>query len=531
MSGLTATPDPLVFPNAVVGGTTCGSPGGTACTYGTITIANNLGTAQTISSASADGPFWVTWGGTCNSTANNKTVPSHGSCTLELGFAPTAATTTNGTGTINFASGLVLKVGLRGTGVSGLTATPDPLVFPNAVVGGTTCGSPGGTACTYGTITIANNLGTAQTISSASADGPFWVTWGGTCNSTANNKTVAESRVVHLGARVRAHRGDDDERDWHHQLRERSGAQGRAAWNRGVGADRDPGSAGVPERRRWRDDLRKPGRHRLYVRNDHHRQQPRDGADDQQRLGRRPVLGDLGRHLQRAPRTTRPSPSHGSCTLELGFAPTAAGTDLDRNRHGVVLERSQPDVRPQGHQQLKTIAHAAFRPEMDLGLGSVRTCATSCTRDLTGDCALIERACARMPGRVVVSCCLMKVPAWLSIAVLRWTAAACQSSTGGGGTDGNTGVMGRGGSRGFDASIRRKAVAAGPRREEALAVAVPSAAAGRGGGGEPVMAPDRSVDGNRGRDGGNRRTGWRGRRERRIDSGTGGTPPTDGGVG
>ena len=185
VSGLTATPDPLVFPNAVVGGTTCGSPGGTACTYGMITIANNMSAAQTISSASADGPFWVTWGGTCNNTVNNKTVASHGSCTLQFGFAPTAAATTTGTGTINFASGLVLKVGLRGTGVSGLTATPDPLVFPNATAGAACPGA----GCSYAMITITNNLGTAQTITGGFGGGPFWVTWGGTCNTAT--KTIA----------------------------------------------------------------------------------------------------------------------------------------------------------------------------------------------------------------------------------------------------------------------------------------------------------------------------------------------------
>ena len=181
----------------------------------------------------------MTWGGTCNGTANNKTIASHGSCTLEFGFAPTAATTTNGTGTINFASGLVLKVGLRGTGVSGLTATPDPLVFPNAVVGGTTCGSPGGTACTYGTITIANNLGTAQTITSALGRRPVLGDVGRHLQQHREQQDHRESRVVHVGVRLRAHRG---------------------------------------------------------------------------------------------------------------------GHHLDRDRHGVVLERTQPDDRPQGHQQLKTIA-------------------------------------------------------------------------------------------------------------------------------------------------------------------------------
>ena len=163
---LSGTPDPLVFPNAIAGDV---CPGG-GCTYAMVTIKNSGSTSQLITSASAPNPFWVTWGGTCNNTTNRKRVAARASCTLEFGYKATFGNgASSATGSITFHSGLVLKIKLRGTGVSGLTATPDPLVFPNAVVGGTTCGSLGGTACTYGTITIANNLGTAQTITSASA--------------------------------------------------------------------------------------------------------------------------------------------------------------------------------------------------------------------------------------------------------------------------------------------------------------------------------------------------------------------------
>ena len=113
--GLTATPDPLVFADATFGGTACGSPGGTACTYGMITIHNNLSTPQTIVTAFADAPFWVTWGGSCNSLELNKTVPANGACDLQWGFAPTAAGAKfAGTGTVSFASGLNLTLGLQG---------------------------------------------------------------------------------------------------------------------------------------------------------------------------------------------------------------------------------------------------------------------------------------------------------------------------------------------------------------------------------------------------------------------------------
>ena len=393
MSGLTATPDPLVFPNAVVGGTACGSPGGTACTYGTITIANNLGTAQTISGASADGPFWVTWGGTCNDTANNKTIASHGSCTLELGFAPTAATTTNGTGTINFASGLVLNVGLRGTGVSGLTATPDPLVFPNAVVGGTACGSPGGTACTYGTITIANNLGTAQTISGASADGPFWVTWGGTCNSTANNKTIAShgSCTLELGFAPTAATTTNGTGtiNFASGLVLKFGLRGTGV--SGLTATPDP--LVFPNAVVGGTACGSPGGTActygtITIANNLGTAQTISGAsaDGPFWVTWGGTCNDTAHNKTIA--------SHGSCTLELGFAPTAAGTDLDRDRHGVVLERTQPDGRPQGHQQLERIAPRRFA-EINLGLRLGAYLSTLVYGDLTG-MARIERPCAGM---------------------------------------------------------------------------------------------------------------------------------------
>jgi hypothetical protein len=118
--GLTAVPDPLEFPDATFGGTTCGSPGGTACTYAIVMLHNNLPTAQTIISASATPPFWVTWGGSCNNLEYQKTIPAYGGCELQFGFAPDAAGTDySGKGTVSFESklkgGLNLSFGLEGS--------------------------------------------------------------------------------------------------------------------------------------------------------------------------------------------------------------------------------------------------------------------------------------------------------------------------------------------------------------------------------------------------------------------------------
>jgi hypothetical protein len=183
---ISESPNTVSFPSAIFGDGACGS-GGSSCTYAMATLTNTGSTSQKISGASATGAFWVTWGGTCNDTAHAKTIKAGQSCTLQFGFKPTAAKSKYaGTGTVTFSSGVSISFALAGKSVAGLTASPSPLVFPNATFGGTTCGSVGGTACTYALETITNNDSTTKTISTASASnaaGAFWVTWGGTCNA------------------------------------------------------------------------------------------------------------------------------------------------------------------------------------------------------------------------------------------------------------------------------------------------------------------------------------------------------------
>jgi hypothetical protein len=111
---LAILPNPLVFPNATVGGGQCGAQGSTSCTYAMVTITNNTSTTQTIKGGTASAPFWVTWGGTCNNSLGY-VIPNGSSCTLELGFFPTAPrTTSNGTCSISFADGTVGTVSLVG---------------------------------------------------------------------------------------------------------------------------------------------------------------------------------------------------------------------------------------------------------------------------------------------------------------------------------------------------------------------------------------------------------------------------------
>lgn len=182
-------PDPLYFPQATVGDGVCGS-GGASCTYAMATLTNTTNVVQTIKSASATSPFWVTWGGTCNNLANAKKIQPGASCTLQFGFKPPiSGNGYAGTGTINFVSGIKAQITLRGRATP-VTASPSPLVFPNATVGAGACGSSGAKSCTYATVTLTNNTGQDEKIATATAPSPFWVTWGGTCNSSAYGKVV-----------------------------------------------------------------------------------------------------------------------------------------------------------------------------------------------------------------------------------------------------------------------------------------------------------------------------------------------------
>jgi len=110
MGSLHVTPHTLVWHTHPVAGGPCE---GTGCTYATATIHNSTAGVETMNGASATDPFWVTFGGTCNS--EDYVIPAHTSCTLQFGFAPEVANTVyTGIGTIDFTDGTVLQLGLKG---------------------------------------------------------------------------------------------------------------------------------------------------------------------------------------------------------------------------------------------------------------------------------------------------------------------------------------------------------------------------------------------------------------------------------
>jgi hypothetical protein len=103
----------VVIPNPVGFKATVGK-----IAYGMVTIVNSDVTPQTIVvvTASPRPPFWPTWGGTCNSLANNKVVPGNGTCTFQFGFKPATKGVVRGTGEFTFKSGIKKQINLTGTG-------------------------------------------------------------------------------------------------------------------------------------------------------------------------------------------------------------------------------------------------------------------------------------------------------------------------------------------------------------------------------------------------------------------------------
>jgi hypothetical protein len=88
---------------------------GTGCDYAEVKVINDTATSQTLTGGStASTTFWVTWGGTCN-VEYAYVIPTHTSCTVQFGFEPPAAHTHYAsTGTLDFAGGAQLSVGLKG---------------------------------------------------------------------------------------------------------------------------------------------------------------------------------------------------------------------------------------------------------------------------------------------------------------------------------------------------------------------------------------------------------------------------------
>jgi len=88
---------------------------GSGCDYAEATVVNGTATSQDLKGGTtASGAFWITWGGTCN-VADAYVIPAHKKCTVQFGFDPTAANTSyTSTGTLDFANGVQLSLGLKG---------------------------------------------------------------------------------------------------------------------------------------------------------------------------------------------------------------------------------------------------------------------------------------------------------------------------------------------------------------------------------------------------------------------------------
>ena len=92
VSGLSYKSAHLIFPPTKVG----------AIRYQMATITNDGASAMTLTGATRSGPFWPTWGGTCNSVQSQRVLPAGQSCTFQFGFNPSRPGWQAGIGTIAF---------------------------------------------------------------------------------------------------------------------------------------------------------------------------------------------------------------------------------------------------------------------------------------------------------------------------------------------------------------------------------------------------------------------------------------------
>jgi hypothetical protein len=110
---LSVAPTTLTFPDTPVGPACPGAN----CTYGIVTITNNGAATEHLITASAGsaGPFWPTFGGTCN-YPGMYFLPAGASCTFQWGFKPDHPGRAHATGQITFESGASVSVALDGRG-------------------------------------------------------------------------------------------------------------------------------------------------------------------------------------------------------------------------------------------------------------------------------------------------------------------------------------------------------------------------------------------------------------------------------
>jgi hypothetical protein len=116
MSNLSVSPTSVEFPDTPVGPDCPGSN----CTYALVTITNNGTDTEHLIGATVGppGPFWPTFGGTCN-VPRLYYLPPGESCTFQWGFRPEHPGNASATGTITFESGATVTVELNGKGKPG----------------------------------------------------------------------------------------------------------------------------------------------------------------------------------------------------------------------------------------------------------------------------------------------------------------------------------------------------------------------------------------------------------------------------
>ena len=159
---LAASPTSLAFGNQTEG---------TSSSADAVTISNSGTAAATISSIATGSGFSET--NTCGSS-----IAAGGSCTVDVTFSPTSATSYSANLTVSSnATNGTLTVALTGTGTSAptatLTASPTSLSFGSETVGSTTAAQ---------SVTISNTGSAAASISSVAAGAPFAET--NTCGSS-----------------------------------------------------------------------------------------------------------------------------------------------------------------------------------------------------------------------------------------------------------------------------------------------------------------------------------------------------------
>ena len=189
-SGWSTTPVLTSFPQPAQPGTLAASPAslsfgdvaaGSASAAQTVTVSNPGGTAATVSSISASGPFSET--STCGGS-----ITAGGSCTVSVKFAPTSGGAATGTLSVaTSAPGSPLTVALSGTGVTSTTnlaqgqpvtasSSYETYVAANAVDGNTSTYWESSDGAGYPqTVTV--DLGSVQSIGSITLDLPPSSAW------------------------------------------------------------------------------------------------------------------------------------------------------------------------------------------------------------------------------------------------------------------------------------------------------------------------------------------------------------------